>query len=79
MQVFGLEKLNEILISASKFSVLNDEEVEEGEQLEEEETVLMEEENKEDEVRSESDIVEESILDQQEKEKERAAIQKGLR
>lgn len=73
-----LVKSAEILISASKFSVLEEEEVEEGELVEVGDK-LMEEELKEDEERNESALLEESIFDQQEKDKEKTGMKKGLK
>ncbi|KAF2551867.1 hypothetical protein F2Q68_00036700 [Brassica cretica] len=70
------KKTEEILISTSKFSVLDEEDVEEGEFLEEEKS-LMEEEIRVEEERSESDLLEDNILDQQEKDKERTRMKKG--
>lgn len=72
------KKTEEILISASKFSVLDEEEVKEGE-LRDEEKRLMEEEMREEDERSESDLLEDTILDQQEKDKERTAMKKGMK
>ena len=70
------KKTEEILISSSKFSVLDEEDVEEGELLEEEKS-LIEEEMRVEEERSESDLLEDNILYQQKKYKERTGMKKG--
>lgn len=67
------------VISASKFSVLSVDEIEEGEMLKEDLTELEDGNNEEDEELEarEEDMIEDELLDQKSREKEKAGMQKG--
>ncbi|XP_013609373.1 PREDICTED: uncharacterized protein LOC106316052 [Brassica oleracea var. oleracea] len=75
------KNMEEIQISASKYSVLDVEEVEEGEMSAGEQNAMEAEENEmsDQSGRSKDDLLEDSILDQQEKVKNIAGEKKGLR